>query len=131
LRTARSGVEGVDWKALPDSAVTLRVNAEGSITTIAVAGELDVAATDGVLDRLEAELARGPSGVVVDLSELAFIDSTGLRALLQARDLCARHGARMSIVEARGHVARVFELTGLRSVLPIVPRASESVEAST
>ena len=118
------------WNRVAGSQLALKVMVLDTNTTIVVGGEMDVSATDGVLDRLEAELMRGPSEVVMDLSELAFIDSTGLRALLQARDLCERHGAQMSIVEGGGHVARVFDLTGLGSVLPIVRHVPEAEATS-
>jgi anti-sigma B factor antagonist len=108
----------------------LNVRVGNATTTIELGGELDVSAADGLLDRLYSELARGAAEVVMDLKALSFIDSTGLRTLLQARDLCERHGARLSIVEGRGHVARVFELTGLDSVLPVVPPAARLVEAT-
>ena len=97
---------------------------------MALGGELDLAAGDGLLDRLRAELAHGPGEIVLDLGELSFIDSTGLRTLLQASDICDGQGSRLSIVACRGHVARVFDLTGLDSVLPVVDEAPRLAEAS-
>ena len=109
-----------DWERLAGSRLGIRVMTEGSgVTTLALSGELDVSAGGGLLDRLEAELTRKPDEISIDLAELRFIDSTGLRTLLQARDMCDGSGSRMSIVEGRGHVARVFALTGLDQVLPV------------
>jgi anti-anti-sigma factor len=119
-----------DWEQLAASRLGLRVAVDGGVTTLALRGELDVSAGGGLLDRLEVELTREPDEIVFDLAELDFIDSTGLRTLLQARDICDRCAARLSIVEGRGHVARVFDLTGLDEVLPVVSRAREVAEAS-
>jgi anti-sigma B factor antagonist len=113
------------------SRLSLNVSGAGAVTTMALEGELDLAAGDGLLSRLETELERAPVEVVFDLGALKFIDSTGLRTLLQARDICDRSGSRLSIAECQGHVARVLALTGLDSVLSVVHEASAPAEVSS
>jgi anti-sigma B factor antagonist len=120
----------VEWNRVAGSQLALSVTVGDAITTIRLSGELDISAADGLLERLDAELARGSAEIVMDLSELTFIDSTGLRTLLQARDKCEWRDVGLSIVHDGGHVARVFELTGLRSVLPVVRDASRVTEAT-
>jgi anti-sigma B factor antagonist len=101
----------------------------GAITTLAVGGDLDVSATELLLARIEAEAAREPDLIVLDLSALSFIDSTGLRALLQAGELAADRGFELSIVRGQGQVARVMRITRLDEVLPLVDGAAAEVPA--
>ncbi|MBB4662282.1 STAS domain-containing protein [Conexibacter arvalis] len=80
---------------------------------VRVTGELDLA-TVGILEQTVQDLlASGCPGVVLDLRELAFIDSTGLRMLLRLDDLASDCGRRFGIVEGTGPVRRLLRLTGL------------------
>lgn len=77
-------------------------------------GELDLVSADGVQ---QAILALAGSTVVADLSDLEFIDSAGLSALLRARRSIETTGNRLEIRGARGATRRVFEAAGLADVL--------------
>jgi anti-sigma B factor antagonist len=81
------------------------------------AGELD-AASSPQLERALAE-ARQPGGPVeLDLSKVSFIDSSGLRVITGVvRDVEADGGS-FTITAASEAVRRIFEITGLRSLLP-------------
>jgi anti-anti-sigma factor len=62
---------------------------------------------------------------VLDLSQLGFIDSTGLHAVLTCRSLCQEHRCELSVVPGPGHVQRVFEITRLVDHLPF--RRSDAI----
>jgi anti-sigma B factor antagonist len=83
-------------------------------SVVALRGELDVANSEQVQAELVA--AEG-SVVVVDLSELSFIDSSGLTALVHAHDEITGHGRGFELRGASGSVQRVFEITGLSKLL--------------
>jgi anti-sigma B factor antagonist len=70
---------------------------------------------DGVLD------LRGGS-VAVDLTEVTFLDSTGLRVLLRARD---RLGAFIVLVTESGQVRRLLEQTGVLELFKVVDRLDD------
>ncbi len=59
------------------------------------------------------------SAVELDLSRLTFMDSTGLRAVLRAQELCAEHGYDFLVIPGSGQVQRLLELTGTTDVLPL------------
>jgi anti-anti-sigma factor len=61
----------------------------------------------------------GVSAVELDLSRLTFMDSTGLRAVLRAQELCAEHGYDFLVIPGSGQVQRLLELTGTTDVLPL------------
>ena len=87
---------------------------------IAPAEELDIATVDEFRDELGRVLEDGADGVVIDLSEVGFIDSTGLSAILHFEAKLRRDGRRLAIVAPRGTAAAMlFTLSGLRSRLSI------------
>jgi len=75
-------------------------------------GELDVATAPRV-DEALASLRDDERELRVDLRELTFLDSTGLRTLLRARSVAQERGGRLAVVPGPSAVQRVFELTGL------------------
>ncbi len=81
----------------------------------ALRGELDVAHAEEL--RLALTSVAEGSVVVVDLSELTFIDSSGLTALVHARNKLAATGAVLQVRGARGNVKHVFQIAGLTRLL--------------
>jgi anti-sigma B factor antagonist len=95
----------------------LRSERDGDTHVIELIGELDL---DGA-PRLEEELLRveasDASAIVVDLSSLEFIDSTGIRLLLMAAER-ANDTGRFTLLRGPRQVHRVFEITDLVDRLP-------------
>jgi len=101
---------------------------EGRIAFVALRGELDVHAVAG----LEAELGRleceaGIDVVALDLRDLLFLDSSGLRAILFFRELRRDYERRLVLVRGPQAVMRVFEITHLTERLEFV-EAPEHVQ---
>jgi anti-sigma B factor antagonist len=96
----------------------VREEADGDRHTLVLAGELDLASAP----TLEATTARlcadGASEIVVDLSGLAFIDSTGLRTILGSMSLCEEHLCNFWLIPGPRAVQRLFELAGILERLP-------------
>ena len=86
--------------------------------TIAAKGELDRSTVD-LLNQaiLEAE-ATTAREIVVDLSPLEFMDSSGVRLMLMAHARSQADSNRLSLVRGRGRVQRVFQRTGTERLLP-------------
>lgn len=85
-----------------------------------LSGELDVGGTDDAYKRLLAlPLARGAQ-LVLDLRDVTFLDSTGVRLILRARDHAHRHGAGFLLVRGPESVMRVLTVTGLEDQFDIV-----------
>ena len=86
--------------------------------TLVLSGELDVASF-GVLKRPLCQIgADGATSFTLDLAGLTFIDSSGIRAVLAARALCAAHGCEFRLIPGPARVQRVFEVSGLIDHLP-------------
>ena len=82
------------------------------------AGELDQSTAPLLDARVRAALEDGCDRLVVDLSLLEFIDSSGVRLLLNWQAASRADGFQMTIVPGRRPVQRVFELLGLTEALP-------------
>ena len=83
-----------------------------------VSGELDNASAKALDDELRKAIV-GPSPVVLDLSEVNFIDSTGLRVLVLAAKQAALNGTSLKIARVTERTRKMLELTGLDRVLPL------------
>ncbi len=83
---------------------------------VSLQGELDLASTRQVEEHFAAIDEQAPLRVVVDLSGLAFIDSSGLRMLLLADARAREHGYELVLRAAEEPVQRVFEMTGALDV---------------
>ena len=94
---------------------------------ISVSGEIHVTTAPEFSERLNSAIAAGTTSVVIDMSGVEFIDSTGLSVLLNGlRRLTRRRGA-LSVVCTNPTVLRLFEITRLDSTFHIVPTREEAL----
>jgi anti-sigma B factor antagonist len=101
----------------PEEPFRLEESRNGDRTVLAVHGELDLATVDGVRARLDAlQAERRP--VVLDLDGLAFMDSTGIRLVLQAVQDAERSGWDFLVTRGSPAVRRVFEAAAIQDRLP-------------
>ena len=95
VRESRRSVRGLDI--------------DDDVRVVRLVGELDAAVREEVLRSLVDGDRRS---VIVDLSQLVFMDCGGYGALVNALNLLDHRGASLTIVNATGQIARVFELVG-------------------
>ena len=98
--------------------------ASGGVTHVDLFGEFDLAGIEqfeGVIAPIEAA---NPEVLVIDLTGLEFMDSSGLRALVMADRRARDAGRRLAIVPGAPVVRRVFEITQLDDRLDLVDSAS-------
>lgn len=88
-------------------------------TVVAAQGEIDVATAPALRETLELVIERDEGPVVVDLTAVTFIDSTGLGVLIGARQRSMDAGRALSIVIVEPRILKVFEITGLTEVFSI------------
>ena len=92
---------------------------DGTKATIVVAGKLTVA-TSPELETTVRELADTIADFDIDLSELEYISSAGLRVLVSTQKLAGQRGGTMQLLHPTADVMEVFEMTGLSEVMNIV-----------
>jgi anti-anti-sigma factor len=98
-------------------------NTYGASEIVALAGELDMANAPIVAETLDA-LAESARPIVVDLSELDFIDSSGIHAIVSPRPQQT-----IVLVCPPGNIARVLSVTKLDRVLPLYETVDEALAA--
>ncbi len=89
---------------------------EGDTIVVALHGELDLTSAPAFERELQEAAGSKPTRIVIDLSGLDFMDSTGLRALLQARERANEDGHQLSLRRGPHQVQRVLELTKTEEV---------------
>jgi anti-anti-sigma factor len=106
----------------------LNVEQVDGVPVVRAVGEIDMA-TAGALRDCLAGIPAETATVIVDLSEVTFLDSTGLSALVGSwkRFTSANDGAELRLVVARPLIQRVLEVTGLDKVFSSFPTLEEAL----
>jgi anti-sigma B factor antagonist len=90
----------------------------GARHVLALEGELDLASSPTLDAALQQICTDGTEAVTLDLSKLSFMDSTGLRVVLLAKELCERHNCEFLLIPGPAQIQRLFEITGVLERLP-------------
>ncbi len=90
--------------------ITQRV--EGDVTVYQPDGRIDTLAADEMNQTLQAALAGGSHKIVVDMSKVDYINSSGLRSLAAVLVSCRDEGGDMKLAALNERVTRVFEIIG-------------------
>jgi anti-anti-sigma factor len=98
----------------------LRVRSErdGVVHTVSLFGELDLATASDVESELQRAEASDALSIILDLSGLTFMDSTGVRVVLRAHARSRADSNRLALLRGPAAVQRVFEICGLCDQLP-------------
>jgi anti-sigma B factor antagonist len=102
----------------------IKTEDRNGLVHVALVGELDLSTVAKVQDELRRVEASAPATVVVDLSKLTFLDSTGLRCIVTADERARDQGRRVVIVRGPDPVQRVFTITRLEERLEMVDDAA-------
>jgi anti-anti-sigma factor len=93
------------------------VDVDDDCARVHLTGELDISSSPRLIATLQ-DLARPPARRIdLDCSGVSFLDSTGLRALIVARNEATRHNVDLALADPSPAVRRVIEMTGLAGVL--------------
>ncbi len=98
--------------------LTLRSRREGDVHTITLAGEMDLANAAAVERELRHAEATDARTILIDLSGLRFMDSTGIRLLIAADARSRADSCRLTLTRPPAAVARVLCIAGVDELLP-------------
>ena len=98
----------------------VRTEDRDGLVHVALVGELDLSTVAKVQEELRRVETASPATLVVDLSKLTFLDSTGLRCIVTADERARAEGRRLAIVRGPDAVQRVFAITRLEERLEMV-----------
>jgi serine/threonine-protein kinase RsbW len=94
-----------------------------------LAGRLDAVSTQAAIGRVHTAIAAGTRYVLVDMSEVTFLSSSGLRALLLVRKELIAHGGELRLCGLKPQVHEVFTLTGFTQVFAIHRSRADALAA--
>jgi len=98
---------------------------------VAIKGEFDLHSATKVRESLERAAADRASRLVIDLSDCAFIDSTGLATIVHVTRPLRDDGEKVHLVCPDGDVRKLLELSALELTFPIHNRLDEAIEPSS
>jgi anti-sigma B factor antagonist len=126
VRTAeRARSRTAQEESVPEQGLTVETAQTEGAFRISLRGELDVSTVPRFNAALSNPDVRRCHSLIVDLSELTFMDSTGLSALLVGEMHSRTRGQRFAIVRGPRHVQELFRLTGVDHFLEVIePPAS-------
>jgi anti-sigma B factor antagonist len=101
------------------------------LALIVVDGELDLCTAPKLEKALEEGIEKGAQRLVVDLSAVPFIDSSGLGALISGLKRLRPRGGSLDLVCSRANVVRTFKVTGLLGVLGLYAKREEALAATS
>jgi len=99
----------------PDGVFEARPRHTGDVVVVSLTGELDIATAPALHEAVERAQNQGP--IIVDLRELTFIDSMGIRALIEIYTAGQDGHSSVSFTRPRGQVHHVLEVAGVERFL--------------
>ena len=109
--------------------MNIKEKKQGDVAIYCISGEIDITTSPDVrkvFDRLVKEKA---SKIVLNLSEVNYIDSSGLATLVEGLQRLKVHGGKMRLTNLSGKVKSLFEITKLERLFEIFPEEAKALEA--
>jgi anti-anti-sigma factor len=104
---------------------------DDSVELLAVSGELDLSNSTELRRRIERAVRDGRDRVVIDLSDLTHMDSSGLAALIDCHQLAEARGGRLALVITSESVRRTVEVRGLDRLFTTTGSRDDAVAVVT
>lgn len=95
-----------------ESPLSVSVVVSGDQTVVAVVGEVDAASADTLRAAIMEVIDGGQANIAVDMSEVSFIDSSGLRVLIAGYKAADAAGGSLSVRAPSDAATRLLEITG-------------------
>jgi anti-sigma B factor antagonist len=87
---------------------------------VRLSGELDLASADAVSTCLEHLISEGCRQVTVNLSDVTFLDSSGMAVFTVMHRLLEDIGGTFKVSNPRPRIARVFDMAGMSAIVPVI-----------
>lgn len=96
---------------------------------LALSGKLDAMTAKTFEDKIMAEIDSGDRRFVIDLSQLEYVSSSGLRVFLLAAKRLHSAGGKIVLCSLKEHVRQVFDFAGFSSILSLYGSRDEALKA--
>jgi anti-anti-sigma factor len=105
----------------------IQVSVQENLARVKLKGRLDTPGVDQIASKFTSSVVPDGKNTVVDLSEVVFIASMGLRLFISIAKALKRQNARMVLFAPQSQVDEVFDTVMLRDLVPIVADEAEAV----
>ncbi len=104
----------------------IRTTSAGGGSIVHLIGEVDLRTSPSLRSRLMHLLQDNPARIVVDLTRVSYMDSSGVGTLVEAKRLVERKGGQLVLAGLQPRVRSVFEITQLHTFFRIVNTVDEA-----
>jgi anti-anti-sigma factor len=109
---------------------SLDIRTEDGVVIAALSGEIDLANARAIGSLVTGSVPNDATGLVIDLSDVTYLDSSGVHLIFDLSERLSSRQQRISLVVPDGsRIRRVLDLVNVRALLPVAPTAAEAVEA--
>ncbi|MGD1065383.1 MAG: STAS domain-containing protein [Vulcanimicrobiaceae bacterium] len=108
--------------------ISIRVHAVDGVQVFDLVGSLDIATSPSVRAALNDASERGDHRLIVDLTRVDFLDSTGLGALIGAQRRAREFHGEVRLVAKEGQILRLLRITGLLKVFAVYGTLDDAVK---
>ncbi len=106
----------------------IRENNSGKVNIVSIQGSIDALTAEQITDRLNEVIARGEVHLILDLGQVDFMSSAGLRMILGALKKTRQKGGDLYIAAAQTGVARLLKMSGFVTISRTFDSVEEAVE---
>ncbi len=110
--------------------LALGLKTTDGVTLVSLAGSADMAEAHALSDTLDRMIDEGRTRLVIDLSDLTFINSMGLGAFIKAHNLCRQQGGSLFLANPQPAVRRVLRTTRLDEFFPLYKAVAQAMQAA-
>jgi len=110
--------------------LALELTSNGDVEMLTVEGEIDAASASRLICTLNRSVSGAEQPLVIDLSRVGFMDSTGLALLINAHRRLMNRGKGFAVVCPMGPLRRVFEITDMVDLLRVCPDRESAARAA-
>ncbi len=107
--------------------VIQNIRREDGVTVLALSGDVDLHRSVEMRERLLEVMNEKPETMVINLSQVDFMDSSGLATLVEAMQLSRRYGGQIKLVGVQQRVRSILEISRLDSIFPIFENEAEAL----
>jgi anti-anti-sigma factor len=112
------------------SAEAVQIRAEGDVVVAALGGEIDLANARAIGSLVTGSVPNDMAGLVIDLSDVTYLDSSGVHLVFDLSERLAARQQRLAlVVPDESRIRRVLDLVNVRAVLPVATTVDDALDA--
>ena len=113
----------------PFNRAAFRQQSLRGVVCLSITGEIDLSNATDLSAQLQAAAESDGRGVILDLRELRYIDSSGIKVLVKAHLDARGAGGQIVLAAATANVQRLLTITGLDGLMPMFPTIEEALNS--